>query len=415
MDQRQKALYVSHCVPYPPDKGERVRAFHELKALSARFRITLAALARDRKELDGAGRLAEWCDEVLVARAGGLVPAGVSLLAGRSATEGFFRSAKLRRLIADRRETGPFDLAFGYCSSTLAYVLSAPARARAMDLVDVDSAKWAAYAESAAWPMSRLYRRESKAVARLEQRALNSCDAVFLVSEAETRALPHRHGNLLPVGNGVDLEYFQPKGPAGETASLVFTGTMSYRPNAEGVCWFAREVWPGLRRRVDGLEFYVVGRDPDASVRKLADSPGVHVTGSVEDVRPYLARAAVAVCPLRIARGVQNKVLEAMAMGKAVVASPMALEGLDVQAGTEALCADTPGQWQDALAGLLEDAGARRRMGEAARKRVEASYDWAVRLAPLVALCERLAGGRGGGSSETAKPPRQPIKEAAAG
>jgi glycosyltransferase involved in cell wall biosynthesis len=158
------------------------------------------------------------------------------------------------------------------------------------------------------------------------------------------------------------------------------------------VCWFVRGVWPELKRRVPDLEFTIVGRDPTAEVRALADVPGVHVTGAVPDVRPYLSAATVAVVPLRIARGIQNKILEAMAMGRAVVASPGALEGLEIAAGTEALQADSPEEWVRCILGLLRDEPRRRAMERAARARVVADYSWPGRMAPLVALCRRLVG-----------------------
>jgi glycosyltransferase involved in cell wall biosynthesis len=171
----------------------------------------------------------------------------------------------------------------------------------------------------------------------------------------------------------------------------VFTGTMDYRPNIDGVCWFVREVWPALRQGMPDLTFTIVGRDPARAVRELAQVPGVKVTGSVPDVRPYLAAATLAVVPLRIARGIQNKILEAMSMGKAVVASPAALEGLEVEVGREALQADTPQEWRQRILEMLRDEARRRAIEQAARGRVLAAYDWSARMAPLVRLCEELA------------------------
>jgi len=261
-----------------------------------------------------------------------------------------------------------------------------------MDLVDVDSAKWAQYAQRAAFSTNLLYGREARVVGRLEREALRRCDAVVLVSRTECDLLAPGDERVVPVGNGVDTSYFTvPRRRTEGPATLVFTGTMDYRPNVEGVCWFAERVWPRLRQQVSELRFIIVGRDPTPAVRRLAERPGIEVTGTVPDVRPYLAEATVAVCPLRIARGVQNKVLEAMASALPVVATHEALVGLDVQPGREVLEANSPEQWLDALVGLIGDERTRQQIGRQARRCVEQRYTWEAQLAPLVSLCEELA------------------------
>ena len=392
----KRLLFITHRVPYPPDKGERVRAFHEIRALSEHFEVVVAALSHGPADIESAAALEQWCGGVLVGPAGGaagLIRGGISLLAGRSVTQGYFQSRRLGKLIADESARRPFDVVVGYCSSMLPYVLAVPAKGRVMDLVDVDSAKWASYADETRWPKSWLFRREAKTVARLERKALECCDAALLVSDAEADAMGSGDKRALAISNGVDAEFFSPDaveqadlGPAG----LVFTGSMDYRPNVEGVCWFAREVWPELKTNLPELTLTVVGRNPTAALQRLAEIPGIAVTGSVPDVRPYLAGAAVAICPLHIARGIQNKVLEAMAMGKAVVASPQAIEGIDLRVGVEAIRADSPAQWQHAVTTLLADRNARDSLGAAARACVQNTYGWPARMAPLVSLCRRL-------------------------
>ena len=397
-----RLLFIAHRVPYPPDKGERVRAFHEIRALAERYRVTLAAPTRSRQEADAAGAMQEFCEAVITAPAGriaGLARGAVRLLAGGCVTEGYFYSRHLVRRLAAEARREPFDLVMGYCSSTLPYVLAIPAAARLMDLVDVDSAKWSAYADRARWPRRWLYTREAAGVGRLERQSAERCDAVLLVSDAEADLLRRAVGaafalRVRGLSNGVDTDTFRPGavepadlGPAG----VVFTGQMDYRPNVDGVCWFVEEIWPALHREHPAATLTIVGRDPAPAVRRLAASPGVAVTGTVPDVRPYLAGAAAAVCPLRIARGIQNKVLEAMAMALPVVASPEALEGLDVSVGTDILRAGDPAQWRESLGSLLADGPRRRSIGDAARRRVETDYTWPARLAPLVSLCEQLA------------------------
>ncbi len=172
----------------------------------------------------------------------------------------------------------------------------------------------------------------------------------------------------------------------------MFTGTMDYLPNVEGVCWFAREVWPELKRRMADLTFAIVGRDPAPEVLRLAQVPGITVTGTVKDVRPYLSAATVAVGPLRMVRGIQNKILEAMAMGRPMVASSPAIEGLDVTSDHGVLRADSPEEWVATVLGLLSDARRCEALGRAARDRIVSDFSWASRLKPLVSLCTALAG-----------------------
>ena len=199
--------------------------------------------------------------------------------------------------------------------------------------------------------------------------------------------------NAYAIPNGVDLEYFRPTDAAGDEAGCVFVGALDYRPNIDAACWFCREAWPEIRRRRPDVRLLLVGRKPAAAVRRLAAVPGVEVVGQVPDVRPYLTRAAVAVNPLRIARGLQNKVLEAMAMGKAVVASPQALAGLRRRDEAPALCAATTPEWVEIVANLLDQPERRRRLGAEGRRFVETHHDWAACLSPFDALLGLGAGG----------------------
>jgi len=405
----RRLLYVAHRIPYPPDKGERLRAHHELIALSRAFGITLVAPAQAPEDLDAAESLGTWCRKVIVApRAGGAagkLRAGLSMIRGRSATEGFFAAGALGRLLADLSASEPFDVAFSYCTGVWPACRKAAARARVIDFVDADSRKWLDYAGESRWPMSAIYRAEARAVARLERDALQSCDAAFITSRAEANLLPDP-ARATPVAVGVDSEYFRP-GAGGEHTSsnrpagpsLVFTGWMSYRPNADGVCWFAREVLPALRRRLGEVTFTVVGADPAPRVAALARQPGIAVTGRVPDVRPFIDAADVAVVPLQIARGVQNKVLEAMAMAKPVVGSSGTMTGLDVEAGRDVLRADSPGEWVEAIGSLVGADGRTdlgERLGRQARRCAVERFNWDAVLRPMVETCVRLADGEDG-------------------
>jgi sugar transferase (PEP-CTERM/EpsH1 system associated) len=262
---------------------------------------------------------------------------------------------------------------------------------RVVDFVDVDSDKWRQYAEKKSFPMSWLYNYEARQLLRYERQVARDYDASLFVSAPEAELFrqlaPESSRKIGHFSNGVDTDYFSPHEAhadpyaPGERA-LVFTGAMDYWPNVDAVQWFCDEVFPSLRERFPGLMFYIVGSRPAPAVQALAQRPGVKVTGTVPDVRPYIAHAAVAVAPLRIARGIQNKVLEAMAMATPVVVSPQALEGIDAVPGSELVLAEDAAAFADAVGALLagrESAAAA--IGQAARAKVQRQYSWSSNLA----------------------------------
>jgi sugar transferase (PEP-CTERM/EpsH1 system associated) len=392
MAAKPRLLFVAHRLPYPPDKGERVRAYHELAALSREFDITLAAQADD-DWTEPAQALGRWCSKVLVVRRrrlAAMARGAWSLSVGGSVTQGFFASGRLSREIAAAAAGGRFGVALGYSSGVLALLEHAPAARRVMDLVDADSAKWLAYARSAPLPRRLLYMREAGGVEALERRALHICDAVTVVSESEARELDPST-RIHVIGNGVDWNYFAPQASPGLSRRLVFVGSMNYLPNIDGVCDFVASVWPELRRRCPDVSLDIVGRDPAPAVRRLAREAGITVTGAVPDVRPYLTAATAVVAPLRIARGVQNKVLEALASGCCVVGSPAALEGLSLRLGQEALAASGAGEWVWQLSRVLDDTGLRSSLAARARQCAVERFGWDRQMQPLVKLCLDLA------------------------
>lgn len=376
-------LFLAHRVPYPPNRGDRIRSFHLLSYLAERADVSLAYLA-DRPPPEETNRvLAGLCRRVA---AESLHPtrwlhAAGSLAAGRTATEGLFRSGRLRRTLRQWTAETRFDVVVVFCSSMAQY-LDLPGLAGVpvvVDLVDVDSEKWFHYARESHGPGRLLFRLEGRRLRRLEASLADRARAITVVSQAEAdlyrRFRPAE--NVYAVPNGVDLEYFRPAAqpePEG-TPRCVFVGALDYRANLDGLAWFCREVWPAVVAQVPGAALQIVGSNPGPATRRLAAGAGIELIGPVPDVRPYLT-GAVAVVPLRIARGIQNKVLEAMAMGRPVVASPAALEGLALQPGRDALCADAPEAWHAHLTDLLHNAPQRQRLGAAARSYVETHHHW---------------------------------------
>jgi sugar transferase (PEP-CTERM/EpsH1 system associated) len=394
-ERNMRILFLAHRIPFPPHKGDKVRAFNELKILARRHEVHLIALSEDPADLDPPGELRSLCAAVHVARRTALaskIRGGRSLALGKSYSEGAFDSPEVRRTVALWGRRAEFDAVFAFSSSMAPHALAARARRRVLDLVDVDSEKFAAYAESARGNFLRhaLYRLESRRLRALERRSLEAFDACLVVTEEEARLAARLfpgERSVHAVENGVDLDYFRPEGALAEGAGIVFTGAMDYPPNVDAVLWFAREVLPAVRERVPAATLTIVGREPAAAVRALA-SPEVRVSGTVPDVRPYFAAARVAVAPLRIARGIQNKVLEAMASGVPVVASPAAKSGIDARPGEHLLVADGARDFAAAVVRLLTDTEAARRIRIAARARVEQRYSWERNLLPMLDVVE---------------------------
>jgi sugar transferase (PEP-CTERM/EpsH1 system associated) len=397
-------LFLAHRIPYPPDRGDKIRSWHLLKHLGGMGRVHLATFADDeadaahlpalRKAMGGA--LGE--AHVEVRRTGRAVAGARALATGRPVSLTLFDSPDLRAFVDRQLASGRIGTIFAF-SGQMAQFVPAPCPARfVMDFVDMDSAKFAHYAEEAAGPMRWVHRREAEKLFAFERATAARADVATFVSEAEADLFRTRTGlaNVRALSNGIDLAFFDRDAgfthlhPAerGEGPLLLFTGQMDYAPNVDAVCWFAREVLPHISGR-----FVIAGRSPVAEVRTLAGER-VHVTGAVADIRSWLAAADVIVAPLRIARGIQNKVLEAMAMAKPVVATPAAFEGIEAEPGRDLLVADGADAMAAAIRGLLADAGRRAAMGIAARSLVESTYGWDQRLAPLadlVALSGRKA------------------------
>ncbi len=389
-----KLLYLVHRLPYPPNKGDKVRSYHLLKHLAARHQVYLGTFVDDPDDLQHlpvVRRLcADLCAVPLQPRAARLRSLA-GLLTGEALTLRYYRSAALQAWVAQMMAAHQIDAAVVFSSSMAPYALAQPGLPVLADLVDVDSAKWTEYADRHGWPMSWLYRREGERLLAYERSVVARALRSFLVTDKEvalfSRLAPESQGQVLAVGNGVDADHFQPDAArpspfgAGEPA-LVFTGAMDYWPNVDAVCWFVDQVLPLLHRQWPGLRLHIVGRSPTPAVQALA-SATVCVTGTVPDVRPYLQHAAVVVAPLRLARGVQNKILEAMAMARPVVASASCVDAIDALPDQEILAATDAAEHAARIAELLADRQRAMAIGQAGRACVLARYSWPARLAEL--------------------------------
>ncbi|MFN3543461.1 MAG: TIGR03087 family PEP-CTERM/XrtA system glycosyltransferase [Thiobacillus sp.] len=339
-------LFLAHRIPFPPNKGDKIRSFHLLKHLASRYAVHLGAFVDDPDDWQYAEALTPYCASVkllpLHPRRAKLASL-VGLVTGEALTLPYYRNAELKRWARALASDGTVTRGLAF-SSAMAQFMPASLDRRVLDMVDVDSDKWTQYAPTQRWPLAWVYAREGRRLAEWEGRVARDFDATLLVSHDEAallrRRVPAAAARIGAFENGVDADYFSPARDypnpyAVDVRGIVFTGAMDYWPNVDAVTWFAERIFPAVRDAVPDAQFTIVGSRPTEGVGALVRQPGVVVTGGVPDVRPYLAHAACAVAPLRIARGVQNKVLEAMAMARWVVATPQAAEGIRAEAGRD--------------------------------------------------------------------------------
>ncbi len=401
----ESLLFLAHRIPYPPNKGDKIRSWHLLRHLAQRYRVHLGTFIDDADDWQYADTVRQICASTHFA---GLAPRSArlrslgGLLAGRPLTLDYYRNAGLQSWVNQTMHREKIGKVLVFSSAMAQFVAPAQGASaqgtqarRVIDFVDIDSDKWAQYAASKRWPMKWIYQREARKLLEYERGVAAAFDASLFVSPDEARLFrtmaPESAGKIGHFSNGVDADYFSPAhdfaNPYGEDeTALVFTGAMDYWPNIDAVQWFAREVLPGVRAERPDAVFYIVGSRPAPEVQALAAQPGVRVTGTVPDVRPYLAHASAAVAPLRIARGIQNKVLEAMAMAKPVVVTPQALEGIAARPGAEVLLA---GHARDFIAALLRQlAQPDAAVGARARENVLSHYAWSAHLAGVDALLD---------------------------
>jgi len=375
-------LFLAHRVPFPPDRGDKIRSFHVLRHLAARARVHLVAFADDPRDLTPPPEFrALLGDCVVVERSKPRWRVGIEALAsGRPLSLTAFDDARVHAAVARIVHERAIDRIYAFSGQMAQYLPDGvPA---VMDFVDADSAKFAAFADDASAVSRWMYRREARLLGRYERSVTARVEASLFVSAEEAALVPGARA----LENGIDTGFFDPAARfvpvVGQGRLIVFTGQMNYKPNVDAVISFARDVLPCIRAEHPDVRFAIVGRAPVGQVRALADE-AVIVTGEVPDVRGWLAAAAVVVAPLGLARGIQNKVLEAMAMARPVVASPAAAEGID-HAGTIRVADGTA--MSGAVSTLLGDEDDARALGQAARARVRARYAWDACLAPLDAM-----------------------------
>jgi sugar transferase (PEP-CTERM/EpsH1 system associated) len=393
-----RVLFLTHRVPYAPNRGDRIRAYHILRYFKAAgVPVCLVALAHDEAEAAAAASVGDLVDAAHIVRVTwvrNLARASFQLATDRPMTHALLDSPRMRPVLEHVcREWQP-DVVLAFCSGMARFAMESPLRSLpfVVDMVDVDSFKWEALAEHVRGVRRWLYRREARLLRRFEAEATRAAQATLVVSTREREALRSLDAaftpTVLPVG--VDVDAFRNTGQPSTSPEVVFTGVFSYEPNEYGAFWLIDHVWPLVRQRHPEAHLTLVGTGPGRALLARATAAGVEVTGTVQDVRPYLWRAAVAVAPLATARGVQTKVLEALAAGLTVVVTSPVFEGLPDQVRPACRRADGPAEFARAIGDLLD--GAASRAPVPAPDVALESLTWERSLAPLGGVLARAAG-----------------------
>ena len=382
-------LFLSQRVPYPPNRGDKITTWRLIERMRRAHRVRIAAFAHDEGDEKAAAELRAKGFEVATFPPTPRWRALPLLLGSQPLTLGVYGSRALAAEVDGC--IGGMDLAYAYSSSMGAFFLRHELP-RVMHFAELDSDKWRQYAGRTHFPLSWVYRREWRTLRAFETELARAVDACVFCTPLEQQVFEQAIPGVpsLVMRNGVDLVHYRPSETLPEPGLLVFVGVMDYYPNVEGIAWFCRAILPEVQRRVPGARLAIVGSQPTREVLELARLPGVEVTGFVDDPRTYLSRAAVSVAPLRIARGIQNKVLEAMAMGLSVVGTQSATQGVDGRPGRDYLVAETAEEQVEAVCGLLRAPERARELGRAARAFVEANYDWEACLQPLDSILQRF-------------------------
>ncbi len=389
-----RILFLSQRVPYPPNRGDKITTWRLVERMRRTHEVRCVAFAHGAQDVEGAHELERMglsIRTVPYVDTRAKLCALPLLLTNKALTLGVYGSRALQRIVDE--EIARADMAYAYSSSMGAFLEPHASKPRVMHFGELDSDKWRQYAEKSSFPMSWIYAREQRTLLAFESRIARSFTENVVCTPLEQQIFRQQipGASCAVLRNGVDLAQFHPRENAPQPDEIVFTGVMNYHPNAEGCLWFVREILPLVRARRPGVRFTIVGAWPTREVERLAEVPGVTVTGFVPDTRDYLRRACLAVAPLRIARGIQNKVLEAMAMGLPLVGTTCATQGVEGEAGRDYRVEDDPQRFAEAVLALLDSPAEARALGQRARRFVEAHYDWEVVFRPLDEILARCS------------------------
>jgi sugar transferase (PEP-CTERM/EpsH1 system associated) len=381
-----KIFFACHRFPFPPNRGGKIRPFNMIRHLSQKHEVFVTSLAHTRQEFDEGSGLKEYCAEIyaeVLPEKSRWLQALRALPSRTPSSVAYFSSTRLRQRIKEAARKISFDAVLVHCAFAAQYGLEVPAKFRLMDFGDLDSGKWLDYSKWRSFPLSWGYYLEGRKLRRYEQKLAASFDYCTLTTQGELEEFrklnidqPHR---VIP--NGVDGGYFHGNGgPDPIKPVIVFVGRMDYYPNTDGVLHFTESVLPLIRAAVPDVEFRIIGSNPTPAIERLRQVPGVTVSGYVPDVRPFLNDAVVSVAPLRIARGTQNKILESMAMGLPVVATPQAAKGIQATPGEHILVAADTDRFASQVVEVLVNRQLRSRFSAAGRDQVSNAHIWSTSM-----------------------------------
>jgi sugar transferase (PEP-CTERM/EpsH1 system associated) len=394
-----RILYLAQRVPYPPDRGDKITTYHEVRHLARRHEVAVACLADGEADLANVAPLTSLTssiDVIVLRPLAARLRALTALARGFPFTRAYFSERELHARVAARMRAKRFDAIVVYSSGMAQFVEPYRDVPRIMQFADLDSLKWEQYAANSRFPKSWLFRREYGLLLEYERHVATTFSHSLVCTPRELsdfqRLIPDAPASC--VSNGVDVDFFRPQPVVKRDHELIFTGVMDYFPNIQGIVWFCESVLPLIRKEVPDVTLTICGARPHARVQSLGEVPGVTVTGRVPDVRPYLAQASVCVVPLQIARGIQNKLMEAMAMALPTVTCTAAFAGIEAVQGKDLFVADTAPQFAAATVRLLRDEELRLRTGQAARACMEANYRWEHQLARLDRVLAAVTSGQ---------------------
>jgi sugar transferase (PEP-CTERM/EpsH1 system associated) len=398
----RKILYLCHRIPYPPNKGDKIRSFNEVRFLSQTCTIDLIAFADQPEDLQYAAELRKYCRRVKIfplSKRAAKLKGIISLISGRSISQGYFYSGNFQNVFNRWTGSEHYDSVICFSSPMAEYIFRSKkkfndiAGTLVMDFCDLDSDKWSQYSAATSFPLTLVYKKESERLLDFEIKINNVFHKSVFVSEKEAELFKKYYSeakNIQIIPNGVDYEFFDPEkvviSQSFPSPMLVFSGAMDYYANVDGVLWFADKILPEIRKKIADVKFYIVGSNPDPKLMALEKDNSITVTGFVKDIREYYKAADVCVIPLRIARGVQNKVLEAMSMKKAIVSTTQAVQGIRGDVKGILAIEDDPVKFAMNTVELLNDKMKKKKLAIAARSFVIQNYDWNKNLRELCKL-----------------------------
>ncbi len=403
-------LYLSHRIPYPPNKGDKIRSFNEVKFLSKTHNLHIATLCdvkQDLRYIDDLLGFSKTCYSSYIPSSKKFIALVSSLIKKRPISVNYFYSRKLQEKIDVLLSKDRIHMIFCFCSVMAEYIFRSKVISSKkkplliMDYCDLDSYKWYQYSKKSPFPISLIYRLEHRKLLEYEKKINREFDASIFVSNTEKEIFfkyYNKAQNVYVIPNGVDFDYFskdknrinnlpeEVKELIKDREVIIFVGAMDYKPNVDAVNWFVKNVYMQLKSKFNNICFLVVGANPVREIKKLHGRDGIYVTGFVQDVRPYYDSAHIVTVPIWIARGIQNKVLEAMAMEKCLVLTDMANEGIWAESKKHVFIANKDREFLHVFSYLLNNEKIREEVGKAARDFIMKNFSWENQLSSLIEI-----------------------------